>query len=222
MANEIFKKYLEMRNIPQYKLAEILGVTPERLCGFLRKPLDDETEIDFQFIIEPFYKKGELNLERIEKVRSKILPHKCNRKLPNSDIRSYIQLKGVTQCSVADAMNIQPANLSKFLRKPLDDDTKFYIQRIVDGLAEGKVNHDYIAKVKMKYSPSKFDYDCPNSDIKSYIQQKGVMQYEVAAILGIPDTSLSKLLRKPLDEIKREKVYKAIDIAAEQKGEYSD
>lgn len=60
-----------------------------------------------------------------------------------------------------------------------------------------------------------------NEDIKDYLRRKRIFQYEVADRIGISEGYLSTLLRKPLSEKNKERVFKAIgEIVEEEKKIY--
>lgn len=56
-----------------------------------------------------------------------------------------------------------------------------------------------------------------NFDIKERALKKGVCLWEVAEIIGIADTSMSRKLRKELPQAEKDRIFKIIDdIAAEK------
>lgn len=56
-----------------------------------------------------------------------------------------------------------------------------------------------------------------NFDIKERALKKGVCLWEVAEIIGIADTSMSRKLRKELPQDEKDRIFKIIDdIAAEK------
>lgn len=56
-----------------------------------------------------------------------------------------------------------------------------------------------------------------NNDIKTKAKEEGVCLWEIADILGIADTSLSRKLRKELPDKEKQAIFKIIDeIAAER------
>jgi hypothetical protein len=56
-----------------------------------------------------------------------------------------------------------------------------------------------------------------NFDIKERALKKGVCLWEVAEIIGIADTSMSRKLRKELPQAEKDSIFKIIDdIAAEK------
>ena len=58
-----------------------------------------------------------------------------------------------------------------------------------------------------------------NSEIREKIKSCNVKKWEVAAVIGVTDTTFSKWLRFELPEEKKKLVLKAIDtIVAERKG----
>ena len=50
-----------------------------------------------------------------------------------------------------------------------------------------------------------------NKDIKDYARKKGVYQYEIAEELCIPESALSRYLRKELDVEEKKKIITIID-----------
>ena len=57
-----------------------------------------------------------------------------------------------------------------------------------------------------------------NRKIQEYAYGKNVKLWQIAAKIGMPDTSLSKKMRFPLSRGLEKQVYKAIDEIAEEKG----
>jgi predicted XRE-type DNA-binding protein len=57
-----------------------------------------------------------------------------------------------------------------------------------------------------------------NLDIKLLLDENGITQKEVAAVMGIRHDSLSRILRKPLSPMRREQVIAAISEVRKQKG----
>jgi transcriptional regulator with XRE-family HTH domain len=51
----------------------------------------------------------------------------------------------------------------------------------------------------------------PNDDIRLFVRQKGLYLYEVAEQLGISEITLSRWLRKPLKEEKKQAIIKAVN-----------
>lgn len=57
-----------------------------------------------------------------------------------------------------------------------------------------------------------------NEAIKTALKQNAVYQWEVAELLGIPETTFSRKLRHELPEADRDSVLKAIEKIAAERG----
>lgn len=57
-----------------------------------------------------------------------------------------------------------------------------------------------------------------NKDIRMVLFETGVKQWEVADILGVQDTSISRKLRHELPPEEKERILDAIKIAASRRG----
>ena len=55
-----------------------------------------------------------------------------------------------------------------------------------------------------------------NNDIKEKIKATGLHQYEVAKLCGVHETTFVRWLRYELDQEKKDKILKAIDLLKEQ------
>lgn len=50
-----------------------------------------------------------------------------------------------------------------------------------------------------------------NEDLRRMIEDKGVKHYEIADYLGVSESAFSKILRKPIDEKRRQDILNAIE-----------
>lgn len=61
-----------------------------------------------------------------------------------------------------------------------------------------------------------------NFDIKEKALQKGVCLWEIAEVIGIADTSMSRKLRKELPAAEKQEIFKIIDDIAAEKENAAD
>lgn len=55
-----------------------------------------------------------------------------------------------------------------------------------------------------------------NMDVKEYAKEKKVKLWQVADVLGITDSKLSRILRYPLDDVMRRNVMAVVDKISEK------
>lgn len=61
-----------------------------------------------------------------------------------------------------------------------------------------------------------------NNEIKKRALQKGVCLWEIAEVIGIADTSMSRKLRKELPTAEKQRIFKIIDDIAAEKENAAD